>query len=300
MATPPRASCPSGAGRTGRGGTRESARQPEHTRRVTLNAMSTQEITEASGYWFPDDDATQRGVAVLNALRRYRAAETAMRRRTRDSMGMGETDLLAVRFLLQAQRSGTAGEPEGPRRVPEDLVGVDDDPHRPPGQEQPRPPRPAPHRPPCARHHPDDRDRRRGPRHARRDAPPDDVDRRGTLRSTRPAPSPSSSSRCATPSTRSTPRRRTDAAPRRTTPGDAASPRTVKACTAAPRRPEGSHRRERSHNHARIGQDGQEPPGGPRGPHRPAPPGQAGPLEHPRHELPRPAPAARRDRRRGS
>ena len=66
------------------------------TRRVTLNDMSTQEITEASGYWFPDDDATQRGVAVLNALRRYRAAETAMRRRTRDSMGMGETDLLAV------------------------------------------------------------------------------------------------------------------------------------------------------------------------------------------------------------
>ncbi|UXN26904.1 MarR family transcriptional regulator [Curtobacterium flaccumfaciens] len=74
--------------------------------------MSTQEITEASGYWFPDDDATQRGVAVLNALRRYRSAETAMRRRTRDSMGMGETDLLAVRFLLQAQRSGTTVGPK--------------------------------------------------------------------------------------------------------------------------------------------------------------------------------------------
>ncbi|PCN46666.1 MarR family transcriptional regulator [Curtobacterium sp. 'Ferrero'] len=74
--------------------------------------MSTQEITEASGYWFPDDDATQRGVAVLNALRRYRSAETAMRRRTRDSMGMGETDLLAVRFLLQAQRSGKQVSPK--------------------------------------------------------------------------------------------------------------------------------------------------------------------------------------------
>ena len=73
---------------------------------------TTTEITEASGYWFPDDDATQRGVAVLNALRRYRAAETAMRRRTRDSMGMGETDLLAVRFLLQAQRSGTMVSPK--------------------------------------------------------------------------------------------------------------------------------------------------------------------------------------------
>jgi len=74
--------------------------------------MSTQEITEASGYWFPDDDATQRGVAVLNALRRYRAAETAMRRRTRDSMGMGETDLLAVRYLLQAQRAGRIVKPK--------------------------------------------------------------------------------------------------------------------------------------------------------------------------------------------
>jgi DNA-binding MarR family transcriptional regulator len=74
--------------------------------------MSMQEITEASGYWFPDDDATQRGVAVLNALRRYRAAEAAMRRRTRDSMGMGETDLLAVRYLLQAQRAGRIVSPK--------------------------------------------------------------------------------------------------------------------------------------------------------------------------------------------
>lgn len=74
--------------------------------------MTTQEITEPSGYWFPDDDATQRGVAVLNALRRYRSAETAMRRRTRDSMGMGKTDLLAVRFLLQAQRAGRIVKPK--------------------------------------------------------------------------------------------------------------------------------------------------------------------------------------------
>jgi DNA-binding MarR family transcriptional regulator len=74
--------------------------------------MSTQEITEASGYWYPDDDATRRGVDVLNALRRYRAAESAMRRRTRDSMGMGETDLLAVRYLLQAQRSDRQVSPK--------------------------------------------------------------------------------------------------------------------------------------------------------------------------------------------
>jgi DNA-binding MarR family transcriptional regulator len=75
--------------------------------------MSTQEIGEASGYWYPDDDdATQRGIAVLNALRRYRAAESAMRRRTRDSMGMGETDLLAVRYLLAASRAGRSVSPK--------------------------------------------------------------------------------------------------------------------------------------------------------------------------------------------
>jgi DNA-binding MarR family transcriptional regulator len=90
---------------------RRIARQPGYQTDYP-SRMTTQEITEASGYWFPDDDATQRGVAVLNALRRYRAAETAMRRRTRDSMGMGETDLLAVRHLLQAQRSGNSVSPK--------------------------------------------------------------------------------------------------------------------------------------------------------------------------------------------
>jgi DNA-binding MarR family transcriptional regulator len=70
-----------------------------------------QEAGEASGYWYPDAPRSS-GVDVLNALRRYRAAETAMRRRTRDSMGMGETDLLAVRFLLQAQRAGRSVSPK--------------------------------------------------------------------------------------------------------------------------------------------------------------------------------------------
>lgn len=61
----------------------------------------------ASGYWYPPDTARRRAaVEVLNALRDYRASEAAMRRRTRSSMGMGETDLLALRFLLQAEASG--------------------------------------------------------------------------------------------------------------------------------------------------------------------------------------------------
>jgi DNA-binding MarR family transcriptional regulator len=43
---------------------------------------------------------------VLRALAEYRAAEEAMRLRTRESMRMGATDLQALRFLLKAQGEG--------------------------------------------------------------------------------------------------------------------------------------------------------------------------------------------------
>jgi DNA-binding MarR family transcriptional regulator len=64
-----------------------------------------------SGYWYPSDDKVWSGLDVLNALRRYRAAEVAMRRRTRNSMGMGETDLAALRFLLEAGARSEAVSP---------------------------------------------------------------------------------------------------------------------------------------------------------------------------------------------
>jgi len=59
----------------------------------------------SSGYWYPEHRRPT-SVDVLNLLRRYRAAEAQMRARTRSSMGMGETDLLALRLLLQAERRG--------------------------------------------------------------------------------------------------------------------------------------------------------------------------------------------------
>jgi DNA-binding MarR family transcriptional regulator len=65
----------------------------------------------SSGYWYAAD-GTRRGVAVLNALRDYRAAEAAMRRRTRSAMRMGETDLLAIRFLLKSQTDGRSVSPK--------------------------------------------------------------------------------------------------------------------------------------------------------------------------------------------
>ena len=68
-----------------------------------------------NGYWYKQDTEHQSGaVAVLNALRDYRASEAAMRRRTRSSMGMGETDLLALRYLLQAE---AAGKTVGPKEL---------------------------------------------------------------------------------------------------------------------------------------------------------------------------------------
>jgi DNA-binding MarR family transcriptional regulator len=55
-------------------------------------------------YWYSDDAQRDRSVAVLEAMRTYRAAETAMRSRTQRSTGLGENDLLALRYLLTAMQ----------------------------------------------------------------------------------------------------------------------------------------------------------------------------------------------------
>jgi DNA-binding MarR family transcriptional regulator len=48
---------------------------------------------------------------VLDALNDYRAAETAMLRRTRAARGHGETDALALRYLQDASRRGEGLRP---------------------------------------------------------------------------------------------------------------------------------------------------------------------------------------------
>lgn len=70
-------------------------------------------VTDGSGYWYGDDadSARRRAVDLLQAFRMYRAAEVAMRRRTRESMGMGENDLLTLRYLLKAERDGRLVSP---------------------------------------------------------------------------------------------------------------------------------------------------------------------------------------------
>jgi DNA-binding MarR family transcriptional regulator len=54
--------------------------------------------------WY--ETAPASSVRVLRSLRTYRAAEQAMRRRTRESMKMGEADLRALRFLLKSEAEG--------------------------------------------------------------------------------------------------------------------------------------------------------------------------------------------------
>lgn len=72
--------------------------------------MAGAEDYARSGYWYPDAE-TASTVDVLNLLRRYRAAETAMRARTRAAMGMNETDLLTLRFLLREEKAGRMVRP---------------------------------------------------------------------------------------------------------------------------------------------------------------------------------------------
>lgn len=73
-----------------------------------------------SGYWYGADRPLDSPTAVLHALRDYRTAEVTTRRSTRDSMGMGETDLLALRYLLRAQ---AAGDRVGPKDLSR-LLGI--------------------------------------------------------------------------------------------------------------------------------------------------------------------------------
>ena len=60
----------------------------------------------ASGFWYADDEGETRSVAVLHAMREYRAAEAEMRRRSRSAMKLNESDMLALRILFSAAKAG--------------------------------------------------------------------------------------------------------------------------------------------------------------------------------------------------
>jgi DNA-binding MarR family transcriptional regulator len=67
-------------------------------------ALGTTESSSEDGYWYDRSDPS--ALAVLEAIRRHRDAEAAMRRRTREDMDMGDTDLAALRWIIRQERSG--------------------------------------------------------------------------------------------------------------------------------------------------------------------------------------------------
>jgi DNA-binding MarR family transcriptional regulator len=77
------------------------------------DAQVEQPSPESSRYWYgaSEEDRRRRAVDVLQAFRVYRAAEVAMRRRTRESMSMGENELLVLRYLLKASAEGRLVSP---------------------------------------------------------------------------------------------------------------------------------------------------------------------------------------------
>lgn len=81
-----------------------------------MNDMETATSLEGAGYWYADQE-TPGSVEVLNALRAYRAAEAEMRRRTREAMKMNETDLLAIRYAMRAQKAGRCLSPKDLSRM---------------------------------------------------------------------------------------------------------------------------------------------------------------------------------------
>ncbi|MFF2368989.1 MarR family winged helix-turn-helix transcriptional regulator [Agromyces sp. NPDC058110] len=64
----------------------------------------TIESSTPERYWYDGDD-DDRTVALLEAVRRHRAAEAEMRRRLRVDMDMGDTDAAALRWIVAEERA---------------------------------------------------------------------------------------------------------------------------------------------------------------------------------------------------
>ena len=85
----------------------------ESTDHHALAPVQDHEAAEATalsgdpgGYWYGRNEESFSSIDLLNLLRQYREAEKQMRARTRESMRMGETDLVALRFLVKERSAG--------------------------------------------------------------------------------------------------------------------------------------------------------------------------------------------------
>ncbi|MDR6972551.1 MarR family transcriptional regulator [Leifsonia shinshuensis] len=81
--------------------------------------MTSDTQESARHYWYREEaDDRSPGLEVLEAMRAYGAAESAMRRRSEGVLRMSENDVSAMRYLLRAQEQGRS---VGPKELAEYL-----------------------------------------------------------------------------------------------------------------------------------------------------------------------------------
>ena len=80
--------------------------------------MTTDEKRPAPHYWYSAETDRARAIDVLEHIRAYGAADSAMQRRSEKAMRMNENDISALRYLLRAHERGLT---VGPRELAEYL-----------------------------------------------------------------------------------------------------------------------------------------------------------------------------------
>lgn len=81
--------------------------------------MTSETQESARHFWYAEEpEDRSRGLEVLEAMRAYGAAESAMRRRSEGVLRMSENDVSAMRYLLRAAQEGRA---VGPKELAEYL-----------------------------------------------------------------------------------------------------------------------------------------------------------------------------------
>ncbi|MCI0158910.1 MarR family transcriptional regulator [Leifsonia shinshuensis] len=80
--------------------------------------MTTDDKRPAPHYWYSAETDRERAIDVLEHVRAYGAADSAMQRRSEKTMRMNENDISALRYLLRAHERGVT---VGPRELAEYL-----------------------------------------------------------------------------------------------------------------------------------------------------------------------------------
>lgn len=82
--------------------------------------MTTDDTRPAPHYWYSAETDRERAIDVLEHIRAYGAADSAMQRRSEKTMRMNENDISALRYLLRASERGMT---VGPRELA-DYLGI--------------------------------------------------------------------------------------------------------------------------------------------------------------------------------